>query len=605
MDLQKKIKQFPNAPGVYQMKDAAGHILYVGKAKDLRKRVASYWTKQARDRYQVEFLLRKVTDVDCVVTDNEKEALILENTLIKKYHPKYNIQLRDDKSYPSIKLSIRDRYPRIYVTRQIGKDNNLYYGPYSSALACREVVDFIEQYFQLRTCSDHELAGRKRPCLQYQIGRCSAPCVGLIDEATYASLVDEVRLLLEGQSRPLKKKIREHMEEASDELRFEDAARYRDLLHDLDRTLERQKVITHHDEDRDCIGLYREGEPGMVAILMIREGKVIGTRWFPFKKLVEDSEVLESFLTQFYGSSAYVPTEICLQTDLPNLNLIKEVLTEHRGASVSILVPQRGKKKDLVALAIRNAEEAFRRQGQKEADTEETLQILQRKLKLQRLPRRMECFDISNIQGKQAVGSMVCFAEGKPDKNYYRRFKIKTLPEKPNDYAMMYEVLSRRLAHKEKEAKWALPDLLVIDGGKGQLATALKVLEELDVLNVDVCALAKARPDEDGDKVFLPGRKNPVRFPRNSSALHLLMRLRDEAHRFAITYHKKLRQKGVRRSRLDAIPGVGAARKKDLLRYFGSLKRLSAASREDLQKMPGLPAALAERIWQALHPKSS
>jgi len=597
-----KIQQFPNAPGVYRMLDAKGHVLYIGKAKELRKRVASYWSRQAKDRYQIEFLMRKVTDVDCIVTDTEKEALILESTLIKKHRPRYNLDLRDDKSFPSIKLSIKDKCPRIYYTREIQQDGSLYFGPYTSAFACKQVVDFVERYFKLRTCSDREFASRTRPCIQYQIGRCSAPCVDSIEPEAYEAIVQQVRWLLEGKSRELKTVITTKMQEASDEQRYEDAGRYRDLLADLDTTLEQQKMVNHRGEERDCIGLYREGESGMLAVLMVREGKVCGSRWFPFKKLVSDADIIESFLIQYYREESYIPKEICQPLKLEDAALIGELLSERSGHKVKMIQVQRGEKRDLVDLAIRNAREAFQRRSAKEADVEETLQALQEKLHLGKLPQRIECFDISNIQGKQPVGSVVRFNDGEPAKNLYRRFKIKTLPEEPNDYAMMYELLKRRLVRAQNTPeRWEMPDLLVIDGGKGQLNIAQRVLQELDVLNVDLCSLAKPHGNEDRDKVFRPGRKNPIRLDKNSSVLHLLMRLRDEAHRFAITYHKSLRSKTIRRSKLDTILGVGPSRKKTLLKYFGSLKRVEAANTTQLQEVEGISPALAEKIYAGLH----
>jgi len=606
MDLQETIKAFPNSPGIYRMKNERGTILYIGKAKDLKKRVQSYWSKAAQDRYQIEFLLKKVRTIDCIVTDTEKEALILENTLIKKHKPKYNIDLRDDKTFPSIKLSIKDEYPRIYYTREIKQDGGLYYGPYASAFACKQVIDFIERYFQLRTCSDHELNSRKRPCIQYQIHRCSAPCVGYIDPAKYREIVQEVHWLLEGKSKELRTVIREHMEASSETRRYEDAARYRDLLRDLDKTMEQQKMVSHRGEEQDFIGLYREGEPGMIAVLMIRDGKVSETRWFPFKRLVEDVDVIESFLMQYYDGRHYTPPEIYVQIDLPNGDTLEEHLSEIAGRRLKLKCPRRGDKRELLSLAMRNAREAFRRRSEQAADREETLQALQQNLRLDRLPRRMECFDISNIQGKQAVGSMVRFNDGQPDKTFYRRFRVRTLPEAPNDYAMMYEVLSRRfkkaaLPSDDTEGKkWELPDLLVVDGGKGHLNIAQKVLQELDVLNVDLCSLAKPQAGEDRDKIFRPGRKNPILLSKNSSSLHLMMRIRDEAHRFAITYHKALRHKKMRSSLLDGIAGIGAKKKKALLRHFGSLKGVQAASVAELQAVSGMSPALAKRIYQVL-----
>ena len=433
MDLQSKIKDFPNLPGVYRMKNARGTILYIGKAKDLKKRVHSYWTRAAQDRYQIELLLQQVTDVDCIVTDTEKEALLLERTLIRKHKPKYNIDLRDDKSYPSIKLSIKDQYPRIYYTRDIKSDGSIYYGPYSSAFACKQVVDYIERYFLLRTCSDRELSSRKRPCIQYQIGRCSAPCVEYIPDSDYQEIVGQVKLLLDGQTHKLRRVMETNMHEASEALQYEAAARYRDLLRDLDTTMEQQKMVSHRGEERDFIGLYREGEPGMIAVLMVRSGRVCDSRWFPFKKLLEDVDVIESFLMQYYTEQSYIPTELYVQLDLPSRSALMEYLSEVAGRKVRLSCPKQGEKRDLLSLAMRNAQEAFKRRTEKAADREVALEHLQERLGLHNLPRRMECFDISNIQGKQPVGSMVRFQDGEADKRFYRRFMIKTLPEEPND----------------------------------------------------------------------------------------------------------------------------------------------------------------------------
>ncbi len=632
MQPPEQVKDFPSVPGIYRMLNARGTILYIGKAKDLKKRVQSYWTRAAKDRYQVELLLKQVKDVDCIVTDTEKEALLLERTLIRKHKPKYNIELRDDKSYPSLKLSIQHDYPRIYYTRDIKSDGGLYYGPYSSAFACRQVVDYIERYFLLRTCSDRELKSRKRPCIQYQIGRCSAPCVDYISKAAYQEIVAQIKLLLEGRSDKLRGLMEAKMAEASDEQRYEEAARYRDLLRDLDKTMEQQKMVSHQGEERDFVGLYREGESGMIAVLMIRAGKVSDTHWFPFKKLVEDEDVIESFLTQYYSEHRYIPPEVYVQLDLPGRAALMEYLSDEAGRKVRLFCPKKGDKRDLLSLAMRNAGEAFKRRSDRAKDREAALEYLQQRLGLEKLPRRMECFDISNIQGKQPVGSMVRFKDGEPDKSYYRRFKIKTLPEEPNDYAMMYEVLSRRFRKavssettrdgwreetlaptvksqgkvsdsdrtRPETNKWILPDLIVIDGGKGQLNIAKKVLEELDILNVDLCSLAKPQEGEDRDKVFIPGRSNPILLPKNSSSLHLLMRLRDEAHRFAITFHKQLRGKQLQASELDKIPGIGDAKKKALLKHFGSLKRVKLASVAQLAEVKGVTRELAEQVHRTL-----
>lgn len=545
-DLTGKVETFPESPGVYLMKDAKGHVIYVGKAIDLKKRVQTY-IRDKDDRYQVKFLMARVADIEIIVTDSEKEAFLLENTLIKKYKPRYNIQLRDDKSYVSIKLSLKDKFPRIYVTRTIRKDGSMYFGPYSSAAASRETVEFLEKYFRLRTCSDTEFANRIRPCLQYQIHRCEAPCVGLIDETAYRALVDQAKLFLQGRKKDLVKVLNSQMKEQSEREEFEKAAATRDVITSLQKTLERQTVDRHDWADQDAIGFYREGERMTFCVLMIREGKVWESLLFHLKGQGEDEDVIESFLSQFYKEGRSVPDEILLPKVLPSHESLIQLFTEECGAKVDLLVPQRGDRADLLELARRNAQEGFQHRAKKGEEIRDILTELQEALVLQNFPRRMECFDISNTGGQESVGSLVCFVEGMPFKEGYRRFKIKTV-EGPNDFASMKEVLRRRLSRLELEGeegqKWERPDLLVIDGGRGQLSMVEAALQELNITGIDLISLAKEKdhPSEQ-DRVYLPGRKNPVLLGKNSSLLHLLMRLRDEAHRFAITYHRKLRGK--------------------------------------------------------------
>lgn len=528
------------------MKDDRGGILYIGKANDLKKRISSYFGKTKENRHQIQFLMRRVQDLDHIVTENEKEALLLENTLIKKHHPKYNIQLRDDKSYLSLKLSTKDKFPRLYVTRQIKKDGSLYFGPYSSAAACRETVDFIERHFRLRTCSDQELTNRIRPCLQYQIHRCDAPCVGYISEEIYKRTVEQVKLFLQGRKQDLLKEVEQEMAKLSEREEFEKAAKARDLIRSIKETLEKQSVARHRWIDQDAIGFYREGERITFCVVEIREGKVWESRLYHLKNYQEEPVVLEEFLNQYYGEGRLIPDEILLPSDLENKGPLLEVLQERRGKACSLLSPQMGDRRDLIRLAFKNAEEGFRHREAKQEEIGEILDHLQSVLHLQNLPRRIECFDISNIGGTLAVGSLVSFLQGEPFKEGYRRFRIKTVLG-PDDFSMMKEVLKRRLIRSEKEGdkgeKWERPDMILIDGGKGQLNSVIEVMSELNITGIDIAALAKARPDESSDKVYLPGRKNPVRLKPQSSLLHLLMRIRDEAHRFAITYHKKLRQK--------------------------------------------------------------
>ncbi len=597
MDLTHKITNFPGSPGVYLMKDGEGRIIYVGKAIDLKKRVSQYLPRESGsagssesgglgesaetpprfkdNRYQIRFLMNRVTDIDCVVTDNEKEALLLENTLIKKHRPRYNIVLKDDKSYVSIKFSLKDEFPRLYVTRTIRKDGSLYFGPYSSAAAARETVEFIEKYFRLRNCSDHEFANRVRPCLQYQMHRCDAPCVQYISRENYKHVADQAKLFLQGRKGDLVKELEKDMEAQAEREEFEKAANTRDLLSSIRETLEKQKVDRHQWLDQDAIGYYREGSHLTFCVLMIREGKMWESLLFHVKGEGETEDLLSSFLEQFYGEDRVLPDEILIPADIPSRAALTEILIERdpENTKIEILIPQRGDRMDLVSLAGRNAREGFERRSQKHEETRDTLIGLQEDLGLQNFPRRMECFDISNISGEHSVGSLVCFVDGLMYRKGYRRFRIKTV-QGPDDFASMKEVLSRRLLHLPESGgsdgpddrdRWVRPDLLVIDGGKGQLNAVQTALEELNVTGVDLISLAKGdkvKPGESGsagsdgggvggtanasphdqDKVYIPGRKNSVPL-RSKSELHLLMRIRDEAHRFAITYHRNLRSK--------------------------------------------------------------
>lgn len=539
MKLLEQAKSLPHAPGVYLMKDSHGEVIYVGKANDLQKRVASYFGKESRQRYQVKFLMDRVCGIEPVITQTEKEALLLENNLIKKYRPRYNIQLRDDKTYASLKLTLRDRFPRIYYTRQIKKDGNLYFGPYSSAAACRETADFIERHFRLRTCSDSEFANRSRPCLQYQIHRCEAPCVHYIDERRYAEIVDQVRLFLEGRKKGLLSRLETQMKEEAGREEFEKAAQTRDLVQSLQKTLESQVAERHGGKSLDAIGFYREGERTTVCLLLIREGKIWDTHLFHLKGHEESPDLLTSFINQYYDPSTPLRVdEILLPSSPSSAKLLEEIFTERRGNKVSLIIPRRGKKREILQLAYRNAKEGFERREKKGQEIEEILAILQKTLHLQNFPRRIECFDISNLQGKQPVGSCICFVQGEPFKDGYRKFRIRSA-EEPNDYRMMKELLQRRLLHPE----WERADLILIDGGKGQLHVVQEIFQELNLTGIDLAALAKARGSERVDKVYLPERKNPVLFRPHSNELHLLMKIRDEAHRFAISYHKKRRQK--------------------------------------------------------------
>jgi excinuclease ABC subunit C len=560
--------------------------------------------------------MSKVHEIETIVTDTEKEALLLENTLIKKHRPRYNIELKDDKSYVSLKLSIQHQAPRLYITRRLKKDGSLWFGPYTSAGACRDVVEFIQTHFRLRTCSDQDYRNRVRPCLQYQIKRCDAPCVGFISTEQYRGIVDQVRLFLEGKSQSLKTLIKEEMDRASAEHRYEDAARYRDLLRDIERTLERQKVVRHETVDQDTLGFYREGEELVLSLLSFREGALQGSVPFFLKGIQEDAEVVASFLTQYYEAGKLFPQEILLPMALEDQDILEEILRERAGHALRLLRPQKGGKAALQRLADQNARQAFQVRVTRERDQEEILRRLQERLGLKNLPQRLECYDISNFQGGESVGSMVTFLQGRPAKKFYRHFNIKTVAGS-NDFASIYEVLCRRLkrggAGGNPQEAWALPDLLVIDGGKGQLKAAAQALKDTGIQGVDLIALAKSglqvaaspempweQRERKDDRVFLPGRKNPVPLKQNSSEMFLLTQARDEAHRFGIEAHRKWRQRRTLQSGLDAIEGVGKIRRRRLLQAFGSLKGIKEAAVTEVAKVLGGPDALARRVIESL-----
>lgn len=609
MELSEKVSGFPGLPGVYLMKDAAGRVLYVGKAKDLRARVRNYFREGADGRPMVRFLMARVADIDFVVTDSEKEALILENTLIKRHRPRYNVDLRDDKTYLSLRVDVQSPFPRLTTVRQIRRDGALYFGPYSSAKSLRETVELVLRLFPLRQCSDAELHRRTRPCLYCQIRGCRAPCCGLVDPAEYRKIVDQVVLFLRGRAGELRERLEAAMGEAAGRLDFEEAARLRDRLRDVALTLERQKAVSHEPVDRDVVGLVREGAEVEFVVLVVRSGNLIDRRSYYVADLpVEDEEALEGFLQQYYRGDRIVPAEVVSGIGLgaEARAFLEAWLTERRGRRVHFVHARRGEKAELVAMAESNARELLEERRRTKVGYDAALGELRERLGLPRLPRRIECFDISNVQGTHPTGSMATLADGFPDKAGYRKFAVKTV-EGSDDFAMLYEVLTRRLGRRGEEG-WELPDLLVVDGGRGQLAVAVKALEDAGVADLPLAGLAKARVlpgggeevDHSPERVFLPGRMNPVILPKNSSALFVLQRVRDEAHRFAVSYHRKRRAKASLTSAVEAIPGVGAARRKLLLRHFGSLKRLREATPEEIAAVPGIPEAVARRVAEAL-----
>lgn len=601
------LKKYPLAPGVYQMFGEKDEVLYVGKAKQLRNRLRSYFSASGDGRLHIPLLMEKVLRIEVIITDTEKEALLLENTLIKKYRPRYNIDLRDDKTYVSVRIDLNDPFPMMQVVRQVKNDGAHYFGPYSSASSIRETIKEIYRIFPLRHSSIVRCSKRSRPCLFHQIGQCSAPCHGKINQSDYRQLVDGVIQLLEGRESEVIARLQQRMSKASENLRFEDAARLRDQISAIEKSVEKQKVTEYGGGNQDVIGLHQDGGEVEVTLLFIRQGRLIGRRSYPVEWKLDLPELLSGFLQEYYTNNVILPDQLLLPFSLEGADLLGEWLSEKRGKKVRLMTPQRGEKKRLCLMAQKNAEESYRQRGQRQKAREQLLEELRLKFHLPRLPARIECYDISNVQGNQSVGSMVVLLNGEPAPAEYRRFKIKTV-EGADDYASLLEVLRRRLTRGVEENM--LPDMILIDGGKGQLGILTLALGEFNLGGeIGAVGIAKSRVmanvhgkvvERSEERFFLPGRKNPVSFRHGSASLFLLERLRDEAHRFAITYHRKLRSKATLHSSLEDIPGVGPTRRKALLKYFGSLKKIRSASLEELQQMPGISVDLAETIYRSL-----
>lgn len=591
----------PTAPGCYLMKDTKGKIIYIGKAKNLRARVRTYVNEQD-SRYSVKFLMKHVASMDFLVTTNEKEALLLENSLIKKHTPRYNLRLKDDKNYVSVRLNVREDFPRLTIVRRHKKDGARYFGPYGSAHGVRQTLRQLQRLFPLRTCSDAVLRNRARPCLYYQMKQCVAPCVGCVDRDAYHEIVNQVILVLEGRSDELERRLLAQIQVASDCLRFEDAAVLRDRLTALRQTLERQRTVAVPGaEDRDVFGLHTHGRFTEVQVLFFRGGKMTGGRSYSFKEReMPLDELLGSFLLQYYAEAPFVPPEVLVPLPIEEGDVLAEILSEQRGTAVRVLCPQRGDKKALVAMAERNARSSFEEKQLASQARLDLLEQVQRHLRLPVPPHRIECFDISTTQGAKPVGSMVVFEGGEPAKARYRHFAIREV-EGQDDFAMMREVLMRRLTRAIAEDD--LPDLLLIDGGRGQLNVATAVLKDLGIEDLSAAGIAKSRY-EDGDRsperFFLPGRVNPVVLRQDSPVVHLLARIRDEAHRFAITHHRKRRGKGALHTRLTDIPGIGERRAKALLRTLGSLRKIEDATMEEIAAVPGFSEGLARIVMEHL-----
>lgn len=606
MELQHKLDTLPTKPGVYLMLNEAGEIIYVGKAVNLRYRVRSYFQKSAAHPPKVQVMVEHIADLEYIITDSEMEALILENNLIKKHAPRYNVRLKDDKNYPYIKVTVQETFPRVFMVRKRLNDGARYFGPFTDVTAVKETLSFLRTLFPIRSCRKNIQEGAQdRPCLNYHIGRCLAPCAGLVSKEKYGEMIDEVILFLEGRLERLIPDLEKKMQVASENLEFEKAARLRDQIHSLNALQEKQKIIAEHGEDQDFVGYARSGELACVQVFFVRSGKLIGRDHFLLECSLEEeeTEILRSFMQQFYEEASYIPREVYTPLELTEPELLEEWLGSMRGSRVYLRTPQRGAKKQLVDLVVKNAQvvldETRSREAYKQKALENALGELQDLLDLPEPPQRIEAFDISNLQGTNVVASMVVWENGALKSDDYRRFRIKGVEGAPNDYEAMREAVTRRfkrgLQEQEEEGvgKFAtFPDLVLIDGGKGQLGVALEVREELG-LQIPLLALAERR-----EEIYLAGRAQPVILPQDAPALLLLRQIRDEAHRFALAYHRNLRGKATRGSVLDEIPGIGPKRKKALIKHFGTIKNIRQATPGELQEVPGISKQLAEEIYQ-------
>lgn len=615
MVAKEELKLVPNKPGVYMMIDQNNQVIYVGKALSLRSRVRSYFQPSADLSLRIARMVEQVERVDLITTSSEMEALVLECNLIKEHRPKYNVKLRDDKQYPWLKVTEQEKYPRVFVVRRPQKDGARYFGPYTDLRAFKEIHRLLRRVFPIRNCKKKLRGGEKdRPCLNYHIGRCLGPCGGQVDPKEYRKAIEDFCSLLEGRSERLITDLAKKMEEAASVMEYEKAASYRDQLKALQKVAERQVVVSSEMTDRDVFGLTGGEEGGMIQVLKIRGGKLIGAEdffWppeiFPSSEtLVDQQDFFRGFLLQYYDEQDYIPKEILLPYNPPDFRALSNWLRAKRGQAVYVLSPQRGEKYRLLKMAGENValsleQEIFRRNRAKE-EAAGTLERLREVLVLKTPPRRIEAFDLSNLQGEEQVASMVVFEEGIPRSDAYRRFKIRDLVG-ANDYAGLQEAVKRRFVRGLKEQQESFegrgfsvfPDLLVIDGGKGQLNAVLEVLRLLGLEGLSVIALAEAE-----EEIYLPGGSEPLRLPADDPGLNLLRRIRDEAHRFALTYHRILREKKMTRSALDRIKGIGPKRKKALLKKFGSVKRIREATLEELLSVEGISENVAWAILQGL-----
>ena len=609
--LRDKLAALPDSPGCYLMKNSGGGVIYVGKAKVLKSRVRSYFQKGADHTRRIRRMVYEVADLDWIATDSELEALVLESNLIKKHHPSYNVKLRDDKSYPYISITMSDEWPRVVYIRKLRmlpKEKDKYFGPYTDTEAVRETMRIIRRVFRVPCGWKHPEQSRGKACMYYHIGQCTGVCVGKVTKKEYMQVIEDVMEFLEGRSDQLAKRLLKQMGQAAEDLEFEKAARIRDQVQSIQTLAARQKVISTALEDQDVIALVTDNGNTIAEMFFIRGGKLVGQEHFMLENAAADdlSESLREFIQQYYDTAPYVPREVLLGSDIAEIHVIENWLRQKRGTKVLVTSPKRGEKRQLVEMARKNAGLVLKQLRLKMATDEQhrtaQLAALQEAIGSPTLPRRIEAYDISNIQGQHTVASLVVFENGEPKKAHYRKFKIRTTEGAPDDYASMKEALSRRLTGKlrQTEAFADLPDLMLIDGGKGQLGAAMEAIVESGMSKVEspeprlpaVIGLAKRN-----EEVFKPGMSEPILLPRSSKALHLIQRVRDEAHRFAITYHRTARGKAMKASVLNEIPGVGPKRRRALIRHFGSVEAIKNASAEELRAVVGMSRPAAEAIF--------
>ena len=600
--IAEQIRGLPNSPGVYLMKDAEGNILYVGKAANLRHRVSSYFGAGQKPTPKLQRMVSKVSDLDYFVTTSEQEALVLELNLIKRHHPRYNVRLKDDKTFPYLKIDTSEDWPKVHITRRLEEDKGRYFGPFASAKSVRQTLKLIKGIFPFRSCSKPITGTDPRPCLEYHIGHCLAPCIGAVSREEYAEVIKQVILFLEGKQERVVQELESKMTKAAGALDFEMAAMFRDQIQAVERVIEGQRIATTVRGEQDVIAFAGDKDQAYVQVFFIRSGKLIGRESFLLQgtRYEEPSQIMTSFIKQFYASSPHIPPLLLLQHPVEEMAMLQSWLQGKQGGKVNIQVPRRGNKKQLVNIVAQNAQQGLEQLKIKQlaspAALSTALEEIKRELQLSRLPSRIEGYDISDIQGTAAVGSMVVFDRGKPKPTHYRRFRIKTVSA-ANDYAMLQEVLRRRFKRAgDASDTWAiLPDLVLIDGGKGQLNAARAAMQETGAGSVPTASLAK-----ENEEIFIPQKTKPIILPRSSPGLQLLQRLRDEAHRFALGYHQRIRKRKAFASALDTIPGIGPKRKRALLRQFGSVKAIQKASIEDLAVARGMTESLARRIKEYL-----